>query len=81
MKTQSKRRCEICNVDVHKSSYAKHLRTKMHEDNQRLFHANFFNESELKLKTIVKPKKIESLKELSMNKLQLYKNPVKLILK
>ena len=55
METQNKRRCEICNVDVHKSSYAKHLRSKMHEDNQILIPSNFFNESTSKdTKTEVK---------------------------
>ena len=44
METQNKRRCESCNVDVNKSSYAKHLRSKMHEDNERLITSNFFNE-------------------------------------
>ena len=24
------RRCEICNVDVHRASYAKHLKSKKH---------------------------------------------------
>ena len=55
METQNKRRCEICNADVHKSSYAKHLRSKMHEDNQTLIPSNFFNESTSKdTKTEVK---------------------------
>ena len=56
-----------------KSSYAKHLRSKMHEDNQRLIPANFFNEStnsESK-NTTQKPEnvKVPTLKELSMKKL------------
>ena len=24
------RRCDICNIDVHRASYAKHLRSKRH---------------------------------------------------
>ena len=27
------RRCDICNVDVHRASYAKHLRSKKHLEN------------------------------------------------
>ena len=27
------RRCEICNVDVHRASYAKHLRSQIHLEN------------------------------------------------
>ena len=45
METQNKRRCGICDIDVHKSSYAKNLRIKMHDDNQRLIPSNFLNES------------------------------------
>ena len=77
METQNKRRCEICNVDVHRSSYAKHLRSKMHEDNQRIIPSNFFNEvksSEVKPKTVVR-KKVTTLKELSMKKLLTIQKP------
>ena len=27
------RKCEICNVDVHRASYIKHLRSKKHTEN------------------------------------------------
>ena len=27
------RKCEICNVDVHRASYVKHLRSKKHSEN------------------------------------------------
>ena len=27
------RKCEICNVDVHRASYVKHLRSKKHFEN------------------------------------------------
>ena len=27
------RKCEICNVDVHRASYMKHLRSKKHIEN------------------------------------------------
>ena len=29
------RRCDICNIDVHRASYAKHLRSKKHLENIR----------------------------------------------
>ena len=31
----SSRRCEVCNVDVHRSSYAKHLKSKKHIENMK----------------------------------------------
>ena len=29
------RRCEICNIDIHRASYAKHVRSKKHLENMR----------------------------------------------
>ena len=29
------RRCEICNIDVHRASYIKHLRSKKHMENMK----------------------------------------------
>ena len=29
------RRCDICNIDVHRASHAKHLRSKRHLENSR----------------------------------------------
>ena len=29
------RKCEICNVDVHRASYIKHLRSKKHMENKK----------------------------------------------
>ena len=29
------RRCEICNVDVHRASFVKHLRSKTHLENMK----------------------------------------------
>ena len=45
------RKCDILNVEVQRASYAKHLRSKMYEDNQRIIPSNFFKESEVKPKT------------------------------
>ena len=82
METQNKRRCDICNVDVHKSSYAKYLRSKLHEDNPRLISANFFDESQVKPKAELKPKtsthKVPTLKELSMKKLLTIQKPTEI---
>ena len=29
------RKCDICNVDVHRASYPKHLRSKKHLENEK----------------------------------------------
>ena len=29
------RKCDICNVDIHRASFAKHLRSKIHSENIR----------------------------------------------
>ena len=29
------RKCEICNIDVHRASYVKHLRSKEHLENKK----------------------------------------------
>ena len=72
------RKCDICNVEVQRASYAKHLRSKMHEDNQRIIPSNFFNE--VKPKTIVKKAKvIPTLKELSMKKLLTIQKPSEIV--
>ena len=38
------RRFEFCNIDVHKSSFAKHSRIKIHLNNEMIVPQNFFNE-------------------------------------
>ena len=30
------RKCDVCNIDVHRASYVKHLRSKRHLENERL---------------------------------------------
>ena len=30
------RQCGVCNIDVHKASYVKHLRSKKHTENEKL---------------------------------------------
>ena len=67
------RRCEICNVDVHRASYNKHLRSKKHLENMKqdemiipewLFKEN----NEIKIKKVYNP---ISLKKLARNKINL----------
>ena len=29
------RKCEVCNIDLHRASYAKHLRSKYHLENEK----------------------------------------------
>ena len=29
------RKCDVCNVDVHRVSYAKHLRSKKHSESEK----------------------------------------------
>ena len=29
------RNCEVCNINVHRASYAKHLRSKNHLENEK----------------------------------------------
>ena len=67
------RRCEICKVDVHRASYAKHLRSKTHLENMKqndmIIPEWLFRESvENKLKKIYNPK---SLKQLARNNIKL----------
>ena len=45
---ENSRTCEICNVDVHRASFAKHLRSKKHleklEQNEMIIPEWFFKE-------------------------------------
>ena len=31
----SSRKCDVCNIDVQKASYAKHLRSKLHQEDMK----------------------------------------------
>ena len=67
------RKCEICNVDVHRASYNKHLRSKKHleniKQNEMIIPEWLFRETiENKIKKLYNPK---SLKQLSRNKINL----------
>ena len=67
------RRCEHCNVDVHRASYMKHLRSKKHleniKQNDMIIPEWLFQESvENKIKKRYNPK---SLKQLARNNIKL----------
>ena len=67
------RKCEICNVDVHRASYIKHLRSKKHienmKQNEMIISEWLFQEPvEIKIKKIYNPK---SLKQLSRDIIRL----------
>ena len=68
---ENSRKCDICNVDVHKASYVKHLRSKKHleniKQNELIIPEWLFKEPvENKVKNIYKPK---TLKQIAMEKL------------
>ena len=67
------RRCEICNVDIHRVSYNKHMRSKRHltnmEQNEMIIPEWLIKENnENKIKKIYNPR---SLKQLARNKINL----------
>ena len=67
------RKCEICNVDVHRASYIKNLRSKKHikksKQNEMIILEWFFQEPiENKIKKTYNPK---SLKQLARNNIKL----------
>ena len=67
------RKCDICNVDVHRASYMKHLRSKKHienmKQNEMIIPDMLFQEPvENKIKKIYNPK---SLKQLARNNIRL----------
>ena len=67
------RRCEICNVDVHRASFAKHLRSKTHleimKQNEMIIPEWLFQKPiENKIKKIYNPR---SLKQLARDHIRL----------
>ena len=66
------RKCEVCNVDVHRASYIKHLRSKKHieniKQNEMIIPELLFQEPvENKINKIYNPK---SLKQLARNNIK-----------
>ena len=67
------RKCEICDVNVHRASYIKHLRSKKHLENKKRNNMImpewlFLEPVENKIVKIYKPK---SLKQLARNNIKL----------
>ena len=67
------RKCEICNVDVHRASYVKHLRSKKHleniKQNEMIIPEGLFSEPiENKIKKAYSPK---SLKQIARDNIKL----------
>ena len=67
------RRCEVCNVEVHRASYMKHLRSKKHLENMKqsdmIIPEWFLQEPvENKINKIYKP---QSLRQLAPNNIKL----------
>ena len=60
------RKCDVCNVDVHRASYIKHLRSKKHleniKQNEMIIPEWLFQEPvENKIKKIYNPKSLQQL--------------------
>ena len=64
------RKCEICNVDVHRLSYMKHLRNEIHLENEMTIPKWIFQEPiENKIIKIYNPK---SLTHIARDKIRLH---------
>ena len=37
MQNKASRRCDFCNIDVHRASFAKHLKSIKHFENEKVF--------------------------------------------
>ena len=66
------RRCEICNVDVHRASYNKHLRSKKHIENMKqdklIIPEWLFKEPiENKIENIYNPISLKNLARIKIN--------------
>ena len=69
----NRRKCDICNVDVHRASYVKHLRSKKYleniKQNEKIIPARFFREPiENKIKKIYN---LKSLKQIAGDNIRL----------
>ena len=67
------RKCEVCNIDNHRASYSKHLRSKYQLQNEKqielIIPGLFFNEPiEIEIKNICNPK---SLKQIARDNIKL----------
>ena len=59
-------RCDVCNFDVHRASYVKHLKSKKHLENEKqngMIIPDWFFQGliEIKIKKIYNPKRIKQI--------------------
>ena len=47
-----RRKCEFCNVDIHRASYVKHLRIKKLTEKLTLFYARLINQNNFRYQTV-----------------------------
>ena len=67
------RKCDVCNIDVHRASYGKHLRSKKHNENEKINNMIipewlFQEPIEIKIKKVHNPK---TLKQIAMENIKL----------
>ena len=60
--------CEVCKEDVHRSSFAKHLKSKLHETNAKIIPPTFFKE-DVKPRPQPKPRVVPTLQKLARAKI------------
>ena len=73
---ENSRTCDVCNVNVHRASFAKHLRSKIHlkniERNEMIIPERFFKEEKTPIKKkIQKVYNPKTLKQLAREKIKL----------
>ena len=73
---ENSRTCDVCNVNVHRASFAKHLRSKIHlkniERNEMIISERFFKEEKTPIKKkIQKVYNPKTLKQLAREKIKL----------
>ena len=57
--------CEVCTKDIHRSSFAKHLKSELHIQNEVIIPPNFFHEVRLE------PRAVPTSKTLARGKINL----------
>ena len=74
---ENSRTCEICNVNVHRASMQKHLRSKKHSENikqnEMIILEWFFKQEQTRIKNkiqkVYNPKTLKQLAEKKLNKI------------
>ena len=67
-KTQKFKKCEVCNKDIHKSLFAKHLKSKVHAENEKIIPHQFFDEL---IQPRQQPRTVPTLRKLARAKVYL----------